>query len=420
MSLTIDTDTVLADLRELADRSGGRFAGARRLAWTPEWHEARRWLRTKLDAIGLEVAQDAAGNLWAANDLTRRPFVIVGSHLDAVPEGGWLDGALGVLAALGVMRSMHAASAPPVAVRFVDWADEEGARFGRSLLGSSACAGTLAADEVRDLTDPTGVRLEDALRSCQVDLDAAAAAGDGLDGAAAYVELHIEQGPILLRTRRLAAAVSGTYGVQRHLFSFAGETAHAGSTPLADRRDALAAAAEAILAVREIGQRRGGVCTVGALTLTPGVVTAIPGWVEMSLDQRHLDGSVLARMREEAEGACARAAERHGCRVDSQRLLEIAPTRFTPELVALAREAVGEVTGEAGEAIPSGALHDATEIGRIVPTVMIFAQSDPPISHTRVEDSPEPALRAAIAAYARTVSVILQRVARGQSLGAVC
>ncbi|HYZ80029.1 MAG TPA: M20/M25/M40 family metallo-hydrolase, partial [Solirubrobacteraceae bacterium] len=222
-SLRLDPMAVIADLDELAEQSGGRFAGAKRLAWTPAWLGARRWLRSKLEAIGLAPDTDAAGNLWAAIPGESDEFLIVGSHLDAVPDGGWLDGALGLLTALEVMRQLqHRSESLPIGVRFVDWADEEGARFGRSLFGSSAAAGTLVADDVRTLTDADGTTLADALAACQVDLDGAGLAGASLAGALGYLELHIEQGPVLLEQGRLASAVSGTFGVERHLVTFTG------------------------------------------------------------------------------------------------------------------------------------------------------------------------------------------------------
>lgn len=411
----IDAEAVLADLDELAEESGGRFAGAKRLAWSPEWLRARTWLRGKLTELGLDAEQDAAGNLWAEVGGPGPGFIIVGSHLDAVPSGGWLDGALGLLTALGVMRALVSADAPPpVTVRFVDWADEEGARFSRSLIGSSACAGTLDPDRVRNLTDAEGTRLQDAMSACGVDLDSAPSAVDRLEGALAYLELHIEQGPVLLDSGRLASAVSGTFGVERHVVTFTGQAAHAGSTPMRLRRDSLAAAAAASLEIREIGIRHRGVCTVGQLKSTPGVITAVAGTTEMQLDQRHLDPDRLALMLSDAMDACERAAQRFLCEVRVDRVFRATPTRFDPRLVKVARAAVAQAGGADGEAVPSGPLHDATEIGRVVATVMIFAQSDPPVSHTEVEDSPEQALRVAIEAYGHTIRQVLELAAEGQ------
>jgi hydantoinase/carbamoylase family amidase len=415
MRLEIDVDGVLAHLRDLHERFGGPD-GARRLAWTPEWQAARDWLLAKLEDLPVTVERDPAGNIWAtlpgAGDT--EGFVIVGSHIDAVPAGGWLDGALGLLAALGVVRALAAADAPPpVEVRLVDWADEEGARFGRSLLGSSAAAGTLDPDDVRDLLDSEGTRLQDALAACGVDLDAAGGATASLQGALASVELHIEQGPVLLDTGRLASAVSGTVGLERYLVTFKGQAGHAGSTPMRLRRDALAAAASAALAIREVGIRHDGMTTVGAMNADPGVITAVAGSCEMMLDLRVLDADVLAAMLSDCLSACDDAAAAFDCTVSSRRVFGATPTPFHPELVAIARQAVADAGGGDGDPIPSGPLHDSTEVGRLVPAVMLFAQSDPPLSHVAIEDSPEDALRVAIEAYARTVDGTIARVADG-------
>ncbi len=409
-SLDLDPERVIADLDALAGQSGGRFAGADRLAWTQRWREARGWLRGRLDAIGLPATEDAAGNLWASLDGERDGFIIVGSHIDAVPDGGWLDGVLGLLTALETMRRLtELGEPPPVGVRFVDWADEEGARFGRSLIGSSACAGTLVPDDVRTLTDAGGVTLGEALAVNGIDLDRAGAAAAGREGAIAYLELHIEQGPVLLDAGRLAGAVSGTVGVERHLMTFSGQAAHAGSTPMRLRRDTLAAAARAALAIRESAISRGGVATVGDLHCTPGVITAVAGETVMQLDQRHLDAGVLAAMLGDALTACRDSADEFDCALDVRTVFRAAPTPFDAVLVAIAADAVRAAGGGDGEPIPSGPLHDATEIGRVVPTAMIFAQSDPPLSHARIEDSAEPALRIAIDAYGRTVGEVLAR-----------
>jgi hydantoinase/carbamoylase family amidase len=403
--LNLDPAAVIADLDELATQSGGRFAGAKRLAWSPEWLAARVWLRDKLDAIGLPISEDLAGNLWATVQGEADAFLIVGSHIDAVPDGGWLDGVLGLMTALETVRQLALMpTPPPVSVRFVDWADEEGARFTRSLLGSSACAGALVPDDVRGLLDAGGVKLGDALASCGVDLDRATEATSSLHGAIGYIELHIEQGPVLLGSDRLAAAVSGTVGVERHLITFNGQAAHAGSTPMNVRRDSLAAAAQATLAIRESGIAHGGVATVGNLASTPGVITAVAGRTEMQLDQRHLDPQALAAMLNDALSACRTAAEAYGCAIETKRVFGATPTPFHRALIDAARSAIEAAGGDDGEPMPSGPLHDATEIGRVIPTAMIFAQSDPPLSHAAIENSSDEALRVAITAYGRTVA----------------
>jgi N-carbamoyl-L-amino-acid hydrolase len=397
----MDADRVLADLRELARLTGGPD-GARRVCWTDEWTKAREFVRSRLDELPVEVSRDQAGNVWAELPGDGGGFVIVGSHVDSVPNGGWLDGALGICGALEALRSQAEAGHPPVGLRFVDWADEEGARFGRSLFGSSACAGTLDPDSVRDLRDHDGERLEDVVARYDVDLDRAHESGERLRGARAYLELHIEQGPVLESRGEPAAAVLGTYGVERHNVVFTGQAAHAGATPMEQRRDSFAAAAAAALAIRQIGLRHDGVCTVGGATSEPGVVTAVAGRTDMLLDQRSLDPGTLATMLEEARAACEQAAADHGCDVRLEHLWAIPPIPFDERLIGLAREAVVEAGGK-DTAIPSGPLHDAAEMARLIPTVMLFSSSSPPVSHTKEEDTPEADLRVAIQAYGQTV-----------------
>ena len=407
----MNADRVLEDLRELARLTGGPD-GARRVCWTDEWTRARKFLRSRLDELPVEVTVDAAGNLWADLAGEEEGFVIVGSHVDSVPAGGWLDGALGVFAAVEALRTRAVEGEGP-GLRFVDWADEEGARFGRSLFGSSACAGTLEIDEVRDLEDREGERLEDVVGRFGVDLSRAHESSAQLTGACAYLELHIEQGPVLESRDEPAATVLGTCGVERHVGVFTGETAHAGATPMGLRRDSFAATAQAALAIREAGFRHDGVCTVGGATSEPGVVTAIAGRTEMLLDQRHLDPRELAAMLAEARQACERAAADQGCEVELRHVWSIPPIPFDDRLIELAREAVTEAGGK-DTAIPSGPLHDAAEMARLLPTVMIFSSSSPPVSHTREEDTPEDDLRVAIEAYGSTVQRTLELVAAGE------
>jgi N-carbamoyl-L-amino-acid hydrolase len=408
----LDAGRVIADLRELAELTGGPD-GARRVCWTDEWVKARELVRSKLDELPVAIETDAAGNVWAALEGKDEGFVIVGSHVDSVPAGGWLDGALGIFAAVEALRA-HAGEQPPVGLRFVDWADEEGARFGRSLFGSSACAGTLDADEVRDLKDRDGERLEDVVGRYDVDLAKVHESGAQLKGARAYVELHIEQGPVLETAGEPAAAVLGTFGVERRVAVFTGRAAHAGATPMDLRQDSFLAAAQAALAIRDVGlAHEGGVCTTGGATSEPGVVTAIAGRTEMLLDQRHLDAGELAAMLAEADAACEQAAADHGCEVELRRLWSIPPILFDERLIGFAKQAVVDAGGK-DTAIPSGPLHDAAEMARLIPTVMVFSQSSPPVSHTPEEDTKEEDLRVAIEAYGRTVDATLAAAAAGE------
>jgi N-carbamoyl-L-amino-acid hydrolase len=418
MRIDCQPERAIADLRALADLTGGP-GGARRLCWSDEWVDARGLVRERLAELPVEVDVDEAGNVWARLAGARPETVVIGSHVDSVPNGGWLDGALGVMAALETLRTIAAAGTPPCTVTLVDWADEEGARFGRSLFGSSAACGTLDPAAVRDLRDAGGERLADVLARHGVDVETASAAGSRLADVRAYLELHIEQGPVLLDGGRLACAVSGTVGVERHLMTFTGQAAHAGSTPMRLRQDSLAAAARAALEIRESAINHDGVGTVGRMQSSPGVITAVAGSTEMQLDQRHLDSGELAEMFAEARDACHKAAEEFNCTVQQRDVFRATPTPFDATLVELVRASVQEAGGDDGEPIPSGPLHDATEIGRVVPTAMIFAQSDPPISHASIEDSPQAALEVAIDAYGRTVESVLARAGQMTSEGAV-
>jgi allantoate deiminase len=406
---------VISDLRELAARTS-TDAGAQRLAWGPIWRDARAWFKDKVAGLGLSVYTDSAGNNWVTVPGTSSRTVIVGSHLDSVPNGGWLDGALGVAAALGALRR-HAASPQPVTMTLVDWADEEGARFGRSLLGSSAAAGSLKLDDIRELKDRQGISLVDALAENGVSIETMLQAQSELKtiDARAYLELHIEQGPVLESIQRPTGVVLGTFGVERHMLRFTGQAAHSGSTPIAMRRDAFLAAAETALACRQIALRHstpgaGVVCTVGVVNVEPKIVTAVPGVCEISLDQRSLDSEVLAAMLDEAQQAAHRAALENYVKVEWTRLWRIEPRLFDPALVRLCEEAVREETGEAPR-LPSGPLHDAAEMVPHMPVVMMFAYSSNGLSHCKEEDTPEGHLATSIQAYLRLVEKTVAHVA---------
>jgi hydantoinase/carbamoylase family amidase len=401
----------IADLRALADLTGGP-GGARRLCWTDEWASARGLLRERLAELPVEVEIDEAGNLWARLTGERPETVVIGSHIDSVPNGGWLDGALGIMGALETLRSLAEQGTPPCSVTLVDWADEEGARFGRSLFGSSAVAGTLDPDTVRDLRDRDGVRLEDALAAYGVDLDRAPAAAQRLRGVGAYLELHIEQGPVLEGLGLPVGTVLGTVGVERNRVIFRGQAAHAGSTPMTHRRDSFLAAARFALAVRDAAIRHGGVSTTGGAVSQPGVVTAIAGETALLLDQRHLDADALAALLAESQGLAEEAATAEACRVEWEPIWRIEPIPFDTDLIAAARRACQAVAGS-DHALPSGPLHDAAEMARHVPTVMIFSSSTNGISHAKEEDTPIEHLELAIRAYAQTVGAAIDSVAGG-------
>ncbi len=402
---------VVDDLRTLADRTGGP-EGSRRLAWTPEWLEARALLRESLTTLPVEVDEDEAGNLWAVLRGARPDTVLVGSHLDSVPKGGWLDGALGVMAGLELLRAIAAEGTPPVTVALVDWADEEGARFSRSLFGSAACVGTLDIEVLRGLTDKDGAKLPEILAQHGVDIDRLDGARTRMAHVKAYVEVHIEQGPILEDMGKGICTVTGTKGIERERLVFRGQAAHAGTMPMEMRRDSFRAAARFALAIAEIGERHLGVTTVGQAQCWPGVVTAVAGETRITMDMRHISAESLQAMFDEAHDAAAAAAEAEGCTIEWEHIFRIPPMPFHPLLLDAARESVREVEGHDVE-LPSGALHDASEIAREVPTVMIFSSSTNGLSHTKEEDTPVAHLEMAANAFHRTCRRTIDLVAAG-------
>jgi hydantoinase/carbamoylase family amidase len=401
--MPLDPKRTVAELKQLRALTSDDN-GAQRVAWTDTWLKARDWFAKKLTGLPVKHHYDAAGNNWVTLPGRSEKAMLIGGHLDSVPNGGWLDGALNVLAGLEIVRRVSAEfnGCPPVTVRLVDWADEEGARFGRSLLGSSAFAGTasVAADRVR--TDRDGVHLEEALRRCSVQIDRFPEAAREQKNAAAYIELHIEQGPVLERMGLPLATVLGTKGVERHAITFYGQEAHSGSTPMNARHDALAAAAKLALEIRAIaGKHPDAVCTMGSVKTFPGIVTAVVGRCEATLDQRDLDPAVLSGMFQEAREASERFAREERCTVEWSRIWNIEPIGFHPALLDLCDQAILEV-GQATHRMPSGPLHDAAEVSRAgIPTVMMFVQSVGGISHNKIEDTREEHLELAVTAFDR-------------------
>ena len=407
---TVDADRVIADLRELARRTSNS-EGAQRVAWTETWREARSFLAELLDEIGADTQVDEAGNLWASSrtlgSSATDEFVAVGSHLDSVPNGGWLDGALGVMAAVGTLR-VHSGRADGRGLVLVDWADEEGARFGSSLFGSSAFAGELDPGVLADLEDEAGVSLRRALAENEVNIERAPECASRRGGMAAYLELHIEQGPVLEAEGVTLAAVEGCQGIERHRFTFTGQAAHAGTTPMAMRRDAGLAAAELAVRVSELPAKHGGVATCGEIRLEPGISTAVAGSSQVTCDLRHPDSEALAIMLESTREAAAESAAERGCQVAGAPVFRIEPTAFDPELVELARKACLGATGDS-YSISSGALHDAAQVARVVPAAMMFCPSRGGVSHAQEEDTAEADLRVAIEAFGELVSAVVER-----------
>ena len=401
MNSMLNAKRTVAELKELRTLTGNEH-GAQRVAFTQTWQEARAWLRNKLRELPVEVHTDVAGNLWATLRGASEKCLLIGGHMDSVPNGGWLDGCLNVVAGVEVLRRMNAqyGGKPPVTVRLVDWADEEGARFGKSLFGSSACSGNLDMNEARVLVDKQGIKLPDALREVSVDFERVKESGQELKNAAAYIELHIEQGPVLLDLDLPLGAVLGTFGVERHAITFHGQAAHSGSTPMNRRKDAFLAAGKMSSEIYQIAERSGnGVCTIGSCTTKPGIVTSVVEECRITLDQRHLDATALARMLQEAKDASECFAQEGNVKVSWERIWQIAPRPFHDELIALCDESIREACGQSHK-LPSGPLHDAAEVAAAgVPTVMMFVQSLHGISHNKIEDTKEEHLELCVTAF---------------------
>ena len=413
--MALEPARVVTHLRDLRSLTGDEN-GAQRVAWTDTWAIARGWLAESLGDLPLDAERDAAGNDWYTLRGDSERAVLIGGHMDSVPNGGWLDGCLNVLAGAEVLRRIAEEGTPPVTVRLVDWADEEGARFGRSLFGSSAAAGSMADQgELRKLTDRDGVALPEAVHAFGVDLDRALDARDQLENAAAYLELHIEQGPVLESLDLPLGVVLGTFGVERHRITWTGQAAHAGSTPMDSRRDALAGAAKLALAIRDVARDTGdgAVCTSGGVTCRPGIVTSVVETAEQLLDQRHLDAGKLATLLARAQELSRGFAEEERIDVAWERIWSIEPILFDETLIGLAEAAIHEVAGTSHR-LPSGPLHDAAEVSRAgVPTVMLFVQSLRGLSHTRLEDTKAEHLELSVAALDRLASKTIDRVAAG-------
>ena len=400
----------LKELRALTEDENG----AQRVAFTPVWSRAREWLRAKLGPLPVEIHADAAGNVWTTLRGESDRSLLIGGHIDSVPNGGWLDGVLNLLAGVEILRRINAqyCSKPPVTVRLVNWADEEGARFGKSLFGSSACSGNLNLDEARNLIDRDGIRLPDALKSVEIDLERALESRDELKNAAAYLELHIEQGPVLLDLDLPLGAVLGTVGAERHAITFHGQAAHSGSTPMKVRQDAFLAAAKMSPEIYQIAQKYNGVCTIGSCTTKPGIVTSVVEECRITLDQRHIDAVALSHMLEEAKQASKKFSEEGRVTVEWEPLFQIEPILFDKELIEFCADAINETAGKVHR-LPSGPLHDAAEVARAgVPTVMMFVQSLRGISHNKIEDTKEEHIELSVIAFDKLAEKTMQLIAR--------
>jgi beta-ureidopropionase / N-carbamoyl-L-amino-acid hydrolase len=414
--MAVDPERTIAAMRELHELTGSAAGGAQRLAWGEGVGRAREWLDEKLAELPVEVTYDAAGNHWATLRGASERALVVGSHLDSVAGGGWLDGALGVLSGLEALRAISERydGRPPVTVRLVDWADEEGARFGRSLLGSSAAAGTLDIDELRGRVDSDGVAIEDAMAAAGVDIERLKDSGAELESMAAYLELHIEQGPVLEQERRLAlAAVDGTCAAKRYRVRFEGEACHPAATPMSYRRDALLACSRFVVGAHEIAERHEAMTSIGYVGAEPNHITIIAGACETVIEQNHRDGEVLDRVVAETQALARELAAEGSFELSIEPLWETPTIHFDPELTALGEARIAAL-GEEPFRMTSGPLHDAAEMARAgIPATMLFVRSIGGISHNPAENTDPADLVLAIRALAGLADDALDLVAAG-------
>jgi N-carbamoyl-L-amino-acid hydrolase len=381
MTPAIDGDQLLRDLAELARIGASAGGGIDRIAYSPADLAGRAWVEARLRDLGLTVERDAAGNTIGryAGEAPDLPPLALGSHTDTVPNGGRYDGALGVLAALACVRALRAAGRRlrhPVAV--LNFAAEE-ATMGGGTIGSRAMAGLL---DPAMLAQPAwdDRPIADHLRAAGIDPAGVVAARRPPGSFAAYLELHIEQGGTLAAAGLPIGLVEGIVGIRRYAASFAGYANHAGTTPMAGRRDALVLAAPFILAVRDTALARGIVGTCGTLRVEPGAPNVIPGRVEIGVEIRGLDEAVL----DAAEADLTRAATATGGHLRRTAYKE--PVRSDPAVLdALAAACAG--LGLAARRLPSSAGHDAMCIAAIAPQAMLFVPSRGGVSHAPAEDT---------------------------------
>jgi hydantoinase/carbamoylase family amidase len=376
-------DQLAADLDALARFGDDGAGGVSRLAWSPVLLDASRWLIERARDIGLDASLDAAGNVIARSPGSG-PAIVVGSHIDTVPRGGRFDGALGVLCGLAALRTLAAEGFEPSRrpVWLVSFMDEEGARFGTPMFGSRAFAGEdLVGLGAR--RDGDGVSITEAMEAAGLDFDRIGSAR-AIEQVDRYLELHIEQGPVLEAADLDVGVVTHISGSIDVHVRFTGAAGHAGTTPMDARRDALLGAGRLIALVREEACAADVRATVGTISVTPGASNVIPATAELTVDVRATEEASLDRF-------AARLAELAGGVAAEERLeFEVAETaRLAPlSLSSRLQEVLVDAAREAGASwtsMPSGAAHDAMVIGRHVPAAMLFVPSRGGVSHSGEE-----------------------------------
>lgn len=376
------------DMEALASFTAGG-AGVTRLAWSPELRSAYDWLASRCRETGLEAEVDAAGNLLARWEAGGGPAVLVGSHIDSVPEGGRFDGALGVMGGLHAVRLLKERGVEPRRpVWLVAFMDEENTRFNTALFGSRAFCG----EDLHGLggrRDADGVSLAEAMGEWGRDPERHGEARR-IDAVGHYLELHVEQGPRLEASGAQIGVVTSIVGLVGYRVRVTGRTNHAGTTPMPLRRDALAGAARMVLAIRDEARRRpDATANVGVIRVAPGSSNVIPGICELSIDLRAPSAAGVRELDEACRAALGAIADEEGLGLELEEAYRVAPAPMAAELVELIERAAAR-EGASAERMPSGAGHDAMVLGAHVPAGMLFVPSRGGVSHSPDEfSSPE-------------------------------
>ncbi len=375
---------LLAEVNEFGALESG---GVERLAWTEPEIAARGWLAERCRAEGLEVDFDEAGNVWAFAG--RRPAVILGSHLDTVPNAGRFDGALGIVSALETLLSAREAEAPGWDhLGLLCFTDEEGVRFGLGMTGSRALAGDIESDEVHAASSSDGVRLSDELAAAGFEAGLIGRVASRRTHVRAYLEVHVEQGRRLERANKAVGIVTGIVGLSHWRIDVTGEANHAGTTMSEDRRDALIPLASAIReAQRTMRDSDGLVATVGEAEVVNGATNIVPGHARASLDVRSLDDDLIDRANARIIGVARFAAEQNGCELRAREIKRLRSAPMAPAVLDAMRTAAANLDLDSPE-MPSMAGHDAMTLTKTgVECGMVFVRSEAGISHSPREGS---------------------------------
>src|SRR6266849_775579 len=386
-NLQIDSARLWDTIHETAKFGATPKGGVRRLTLGPEDKQVRDWFRRACEAAGLDVHIDTLGSLFAlrkGRDMSKPP-VGLGSHLDTQPTGGKFDGVLGTLAALEVVRTLNDAGIETeVPICICNWTNEEGSRFAPAMMATAAYVGDFTTDDILSRKDIDGVTVAQALDG----IGYRGASPVGRQKFSSFVELHIEQGPILEAEGKTIGVVDSGQGVLWYDGKIVGFESHAGSTPMPLRRDALATLSEIVLTMETIAKKHGpnAVGTVGEAVIAAPSRNVIPGEIAFTMDCRSADATIMDALDKDLRAAIAGIAARRKAEVTPDLLWRKPPTHFNPKLVD-AVESAAETLGYSHRRITSGAGHDACNLNTRIPAAMVFVPCKDGVSHNELEDA---------------------------------